>query len=349
MSNLRGLINQLTLVGTDDQIKTQISLLYGIATILETSNKGLDLNFEKFIALFENGFFGTHAKAENPRYAQYWGQPQASRPKVKVLQEIKASATDSWSNQGYYLIEFQPNRKDPDNSRLLFGTPAQLIQQLMQQMNDYLHAGSFSDEIDALVAAIEREPDPYTAQGHPKVKLIFLENYFEYHKRLSKSNEVTRGEAHVSFRWMDKTNGTVTKQDLISLATNIKNKFVQPLFTFTKGKELYTLANRRIGDKLYCWAKNQQMATKVFEQVLDLVGQSVDQVEVRKHAPLQPAQKYKDNPGTTVIAGEAVRKSALRPIIDVEFYKAYIAIEGLRKPIYLVSRDYRQKAIQNFY
>lgn len=349
MTNLRGLVNQLTLVGTDDQIKTQISLLYGIATILETSQKGLDLNFERFINIFEEGFFNTHAKAENPVYAKYWGLTQSTRPKVKILQELKAATDDSWSNQGYYLIEFQPNRKDVETSRLLFGTPAQLIQQLMQQMNEYIQGRNDTDTLDALIAAIEREPNPYSNLGFPKVKLIFLENYFAYNKRLSKSNKVTRGEAHISFRLMARTNGSITKQDILKLATDIKNKFVQPLFVYTKGKELYTIESPSIGKKVYCWAKDLKNATKVFEQVLDLVGEGVDRDRIRLHKPLQPNTTYKDNPGTTRIAGEVIRKEALRPIVDVEFNKAYIAIEGLRKPIYLVSRDYKQKAIQNFY
>lgn len=341
---LRGLISNISLVGTDDEIKTQLSLLLGIAQIQEAQFKGLDIDFLKWIDAFENGFNSGFAPRQDKKLAAYWGQTQKTRPRVRILNESKKD----WEKQGYYLVEFQPDRSNEEESYLLFGTPRELINKLMDWMNFHIKMkNALNVDFDEVIAAIEREPARYNPQGHPKVKLIFLENYLEWQKRLASNEGSTRGRAQISFRLMNKTNTTLTDAEVLALANKIKAKFINPLFKFTKGKEYYRYVEPRAGDPLKAWAKNETEVRKLYAQVLDLVGISPDTEKVRKSISLNPLKAYPDTRRTEIILGKPVKFDRLRPVITVEFVAAYLMMEGLTKPIYLVNRRDRNRSLVN--
>lgn len=140
INKLKGITSQLSLVGTDDEIKTQLSLLLGINHLIEINGKGLDLNFERWIEDFENGFKSFAPRLNKSLNSKPWGQDIGQRPRVRILTENKAY----WSKEGYYLIEFFPNRDILDKSYLLFGTPIQLMQELLRIMNNSLYQDGFN-------------------------------------------------------------------------------------------------------------------------------------------------------------------------------------------------------------
>lgn len=332
---LRGLISSISLVGTDDEIKTQLSLLLGIAQIQEAQFKGLDIDFIKWIDAFENGFNAGFAPRQDKKLAAYWGQTQKTRPRVRILNESKKD----WEKQGYYLIEFQPDRSRENESYLLFGTPRELINKLMDWMNFHIKMqNALNVDFDEVIAAIEREPVKYNPTGHPKVKLIFLENYLEWQKRYAANNIATRGRAQISFRLMNKTNKNITSDEILNLANKIKAKFVNPLFKFTKGKEYYRYLEPKAGDVLRCWTQNEAQARKLYEQVLYLIGESANTENLRKIISLNPLKAYPETTRTEIILGKPVKFDKVRPIVEVEFISAYLIMEGLKKPIYLVNR-----------
>lgn len=339
---LRGLLSNISLVGTDDEIKTQISLLLGIAQIQESQLKGLDIDFLKWIDAFENGFNAGFAPRQDKKLAAYWGQTQKTRPRVRVLSESKKD----WEKQGYYLVEFQPDRSIEEESYLLFGTPKELINKLMDWMNFHIKMkNSFNLDLDEVIGAIEREAEQFKPYGHPKVKLIFLENPFLFSSRIAKNSKSTRGRAQISFRLMNKTNDTITKAEVVSLANKIKAKFLNPIFKFTKGKEYYRYKDARLGTPLHCWTLNQVEAKKLFEQTLDLIGESPDAEKITKITTLNLTKTYDDTPKNRIILGESQQFDKLRPIVEVEFNSAYLHMEGLRKPIYLVDRSYKRQTL----
>ena len=149
----------------------------------------------------------------------------------------------------------------------------------------------------------------------------------------------------MSFRLMDKTNASMTLAESERLATKIKSKFVKPLFKFTKGKEFYNYIESRVGQSLQCWAKNEIEAKRLFEQTLDLIGSSLQLEKTRKYQSLNPAKTYDDTPGTQLVLGKPIELDKLRPIVEVEFTMAYLIMEGLRQPIYLIDRRYRHKSL----
>jgi hypothetical protein len=344
-NRLKGIKAEIPLTGTDNEIKTQLSLLLGITQVNEIAAKGLDINFEKWVGDFEDGFKQWSPKSNKEFSLKAWGRAYAERPKVKILREAK----DYWVPEGYYAVELLPNRKDEEESYLLFGTPLQLMRDLMMWMNLHLKLAklaSSNDSFDELIAAIEREPQVYNVNGHPKIKLIFLENPFEFSKRLARDSKVTRGRAQISFRLMNRTNESMTKPEVETLAKKIKSKFISPVFKFTKGKELYFYKEPSLGKPFQIWAKNETEAKKLIEQVLDLTGQgSPDLDKITKRLNLLPSKAYDDTPGSKVILGEQTRLDKTRPVVEVEFTMAYLIMDGLRKPIYLVDRSYRHKSM----
>lgn len=339
---LRGLISNISLVGTDDEIKTQLSLLLGIAQIQEAQFKGLDIDFLKWIDAFENGFNAGFAPRQDKKLAAYWGQTQKTRPRVRILNESKKD----WEKQGYYLIEFQPDRSIEEESYVLFGTPKELINKLMDWMNFHIKMkNAFNLDLDEVIGAIEREPETFKPQGHPKIKLIFLENSFKFASRIARNPKSTRGRAQISFRLMDKTNDSITTTEVVSLANKIKAKFLNPIFKFTKGKEFYKYNDLKLGEPLLCWTLNQVEAQKLFGQVLDLINDSPDIEKIIKRITLNPAKTYDDTPKDRVILGKPRQVDKVRPVVEVEFNSAYLHMEGLRKPIYLVDRSYRRQTL----
>lgn len=341
---LKGLTSNIPLTGDDDEMKTQLSLLLGTAQLVESHSKGLDLDFYKFIEMFEDGFSTGFLAKQNPSLnPRSWGKLQKNRPKVRVLKE----SSKEWQKHGYALIELQPDRTNEEKSYILFGTPADLIQQIMFWMNYHLFQenAASNDLLEEVIAAIERERQQFNVRGNPKIKLIFLENSFQFIKRAAKDSNATRGRAQISFRLMDKTNEAMTLREAERLAQKIKAKFIKPIFKFTKGKELYRYYEPKIGDSLRCWTKNQTEAKKLFEQTLDLVGASLDLENARKSISLNPGKAYDDTPGTEIVLGKPTKMDKLRPIVEVEFATAYLMMEGLKKPIYLVDRYYRHKSL----
>lgn len=342
-NRLKGIKAEVPLVGTDDEIKTQLSLLLGMNHLNEVASKGLDINFEKWVEDFEAGFKQWSPKSNKEFSLKSWGRAYAERPKVKILKEAK----DYWTPEGYYAVELLPNRKEED-SYLLFGTPLQLMRDLMMWMNLHLRLAklaSSNDSFDELIAAIEREPQVYNVNGHPKIKLIFLENPFEFSGRIARDSKATRGRAQISFRLMNRTNESMTKAEVETLAGKIKSKFINPVFKFTKGKELYFYKEPSLGKPFQIWAKNEAEAKKLIEQVLDLTGDSPDLDKITKRTNLLPSKAYDDTPGTKVILGEQTRLDKTRPVVEVEFTMAYLIMDGLRKPIYLVDRSYRHTSL----
>lgn len=340
---LAGGKSNIPLVGTDDEVKTQLSLLLGFGQLLDSEVKGLNLDFYDFIKLFEDGFSTGFTSKQKPGIRdKYWGQTLKTRPRVRVLEE----SSKNWQSKGYAVVELLPDRTIEDEFYVLFGTPVMLIQQVMYWMNHHRKLANFNaGGIDEVLAAIEREPDAFTVTGHPKVKLIFLENSFEFAKRIAKNPKSTRGRAQMSFRLMNKTNGSMSLQDSERLATKIKNKFVKPLFKFVKGKEYYKYYEPKIGDSLRCWVENQTEAKRLIEQTLNLAGVSFQPENARKISSLNPAKTYDDTPKTQMVLGKPTKLDKLRPLIEVEFQMAYLHMDGLRQPIYLLDRRYRHKSL----
>lgn len=314
VSRLRGIAANIPLVGTDDEVKTQLSLLLGIAQLGEIQTRGLDLDFQKFIDIFEDGFYTGFAPKQNTAINQYWGQGVKGRPKIRVLQEIKASAEDSWFNQGYYLIELLPNRTNEQDSYLCFGPPTQLIQQIMYWMNWHLN----QSKINGVGGTSQRLPT--SVKGYCLVTLLFVGR-----TATKKIHRVEKG-----FRWVRVDPRTVLPEEITKFANLIKTKF-DSRFTFSTGQTTFTYNNPDQGfNRVWGYFSQAIDAKKVFEQLLDLQSFAPDWSRLTESKVVSPGNRFQ-SPAKRIKQGNAtVRAAEERPSAIMRFDSAYLKFPHIK-------------------
>lgn len=320
---LRGLTSNISLVGNDDQIKTQMALLLGITQLTEAQLKGFDIDFLKWIDLFEEGFVAGYAAKQHPLFSKkYWGQIQNNRPRIRVIREAKPN----WEKQGYYLIELQPDRTIESEAYILFDTPRNLISQIMHWMNLHLKLKNLDVNAEAVGGGNER-PLPIYVKGKIYIKLHF--------KGLIRNTKADH-RVEKSFRLMHDDPRTISESRLNALATTLHSKFLN--FTFTTGHETYTYNDPEVGfSNIWGHFLDETQAKHLFEQMLDLINTSPDWEKLRVSKVVQPGDRFQDPPEIEVQANIPVRTDRERPIADVRFTKAVIKFPKIRKELDFVN------------
>ena len=313
---LRGQAIQSFLVGTDDEIKTQLSLLFAICQNVEASAKGLDLDFYKFADLFESGFQGQGSKfipSQNAVYAKgFWGSKQKNRPKIRVLYE----SSKDWQNQGFALIELQPDRTVEEECYMLFGTPMQLIQQVMFWMNLHIKLANLS-----------------TGGGtHDSVSYPMVKRYCMIRMHFKGIIRGTTADHLVikSFRLMTDDPKSISNNRLKSLGERIHEKFNG--FTFVTGHEAYTYNDPEKGfSRVWGYFIDAANAKKVYEQMLDIPGYSPNWKRLTKSTVVEPGDRFDLVADHDMQANVRIRLDRERPIADVKFKKATIKFPAIKK------------------
>lgn len=324
IAKLKGIAANITLVGTDDEIKTQLSLLLGVNELLDVKGKGLDLNFERWIEDFENGFKGFAPRLNTALNNSCWGQKQSERPRIRILTENKAF----WSKEGYYLIEFLPNRDILEESYLLFGTPLQLIQTLMERMNQKLEPKG--EEMFAMPADYFYE----TVTTVPQVILRFKE---------------TPKDALVNKRYyhpLEARHYVRVKQDFSSeaevnkLKEKIKSIFTNPTFDFNKGRIKYTYLGNEKKPIHIVTTTGESQAKALIRNLLAIND------EKPRWTTLTETTSHKnfDIKETIKVKGTKYTRPSRRPLGKVWFISAELHVDGLMFNIPLVNLGKGPKA-----
>lgn len=157
-------------------------------------------------------------------------------------------------------------------------------------------------------------------------------------------------DSRISFRLMEKSKETITKQDLEFYAGRIKTLFGgESPFIWERGKESYSYTDHIKGYRLKVLAANEQAARKVVEQLLDIQSHSPDWEFMNKNSSVvAPESKYDDTPGKKTILGESYREPRRRPRVTMEFWKAEIFVPGIAGHKLLCDRTgYLYKASQD--
>ncbi len=306
---LRGLTSNIPLTGTDDEIKTQLSLLLGMGHLMETQNKGLDIDFYKFIELFEDGFSSGFLPKQNVTLnPRYWGQSQKNRPKVRVLVE----SSKEWQAQGFALIELQPDRTIEQESYLLFGTPMQLVQQVMYWMN--LHR-----KLANLDVKTEGSGSSYREPLSPKFK-----DYLQLTLHWRGITEVTHKNHTIekSIRLKGVDAKTVSLSYLKQLGTRVLEKFDGLVFKTGHIKAKYT----NWDDGIQTWGYFDTEATgyKVIEAMGDIINKPIDKDLLRYEKRSDPLEAFPQKGYRTTVAARPVRTKAKAPIATMKFHAATI-------------------------
>ena len=163
---------------------------------------------------------------------------------------------------------------------------------------------------------------------YPQVKLHFREDRYQ-----ASDNDRRPARGEVSFRWRETDYSTT---NINTLANKIVTDFVNPVFYFQRGRELWTYADKSKGDYFQLTVQSETEAKKVIEQVIRVQEERVPDWEqyLRKHED----KKNYATPGTVRVMGETIRKPKKRPVARVEFKYAELFIPGTTKPIVLVDR-----------
>ena len=163
---------------------------------------------------------------------------------------------------------------------------------------------------------------------YPQVKLHFRENRYE-----SSTNNRKPARGEVSFRWIE-TDFTTANID--KLTDKIQSSFVKPVFSYQRGRQLWTYADKSKGHYFQLTVDSETTAKKVIEQVIRLQGNEAPDWD--KYLKFHQDKKNYNIAGTVRVEGENRRKPKKRPIAKVEFAYAELFIPGTTKPIVLIDR-----------
>lgn len=314
---LRGITSRINLVGTDDEIKTQLSLLLGINELLDVTGKGLDLNFERWIDDFENGFKAFAPRLNKALNLNPWGQKQGERPRVRILTENKAY----WSKEGYFLIEFLPNRDVLDESYLLFGTPIQLMQQLIERMNRKLEPKG--EEMYAMPTSYFYE----TVTTVPQVILRFRESRIDALKNKRYKNPLK------AIHYVRIKESFSTETEVNALKKKIETIFTNPTFDFNKGRTKYTYLGNQPRPLHIVAASSEAQAKALIRNLLAITN------EKPKWTTLTESNSFQnfDVKESFKVKGQKYFRSTRRPLGKVWFISAELHVDGLTFNIPLIN------------
>lgn len=146
-------------------------------------------------------------------------------------------------------------------------------------------------------------------------------------------------KAEISFRLMSYQSETITQANIEALSNRVKTLFGGASeFFFNKGKNYYSYIDKAKGYKMQVLCSNENEARKVFEQVLDVQNHSPDWKNFYISSNGQPAQKWDDTPGSTIILSKSHKKPRRRPLAKVVFQSAWLKLWNLEKWIQLCPR-----------
>jgi hypothetical protein len=163
---------------------------------------------------------------------------------------------------------------------------------------------------------------------YPQVQLHFRENRYT-----ATDNDRIPIRSVITFRWRSDNYST---SNINSLKNKIKADFVNPLFTFGKGKDCWTYWDDQKGYRFTVYVQNETEAKKVIGQIIGIQDTEAPDWDNK-------LREHKSNvnyavPGTVTVMGETRRKPRKRPVGTVEFAYAELFIPGVVKPIVLIDR-----------
>lgn len=170
--------------------------------------------------------------------------------------------------------------------------------------------------------------------GHPRVYFYFSQD----------ADAVPNGQqkidAEYSFRLMDETQSTINVSKARTLATEIKNLFVNARqgIILTKGKNQYIYYHKERGYRLRVYGNSESDAVDIIQKLLQLTNTNYDQDRLSIGTPKRSNTAVPEN---YIVYGTTKKKKRFRPIANVRFRYAYMEIPGKKDPVFLVDTTYR--------
>lgn len=161
---------------------------------------------------------------------------------------------------------------------------------------------------------------------YPQVKLHFREDRYE-----ASTNERRPARGEVSFRWRNTDYSTIK---INSLASKLVKSFAKPVFSYHRGRELWTYVDKSKGYYFQMTVTSESEAKKVISQVIGVQDSEAPNWDeyLRKHED----QKNYNTQETVQVMGKAIKKPKRRPVARVQFAYAELFIPGTTQPKILV-------------
>jgi hypothetical protein len=168
-------------------------------------------------------------------------------------------------------------------------------------------------------------------QHKPQVCLYFQQNSLQ----VSKGDNPVTGE--ISYRLMNESTDSMTQSKLEVIANKIKNVFGRTTtpYVWKKGRTMCTYTSWEEGLSLKILADGEQEGERVVKDVLRVHGGTFDSTKLNVNRNKDPLNKYPQNRKTKNILGKAVKLPINRPVADVRFRYATLALHGLARPVHL--------------
>lgn len=218
----------------------------------------------------------------------------------------------------------------------LRGTPKELRPVLIQLMANYQLLQNL--EIDSS-SSINENFDP-NRKYHPLIRLFFKQDStFVAGTNQPKGQGRNRKEGELSFRLMDETTETLSKNNLISLGQKIKAAFGENEgYLWHKGKELYCYADWSRGYQLQMLARTESQARELVTKILALQNHTPTWRYLTKSESVVESEKYPATTEVKTILGEQVTLPLRRPNVEVRFRHAEAQVSPLAKPVIVYDR-----------
>lgn len=170
-------------------------------------------------------------------------------------------------------------------------------------------------------------PLPTDVKGRCYLKFYFVGT-------IQNTNKTHRVEK--SFRLMKEDPRTISLERLKYFATTIWNKFNN--FTFTTGHDSWCYNDPEVGfNRIWGYFNSQADAQKLFEQLLDIIGESPKWHHLTRSTVPIPGDRFSPLPDKVQQAGVLIRPDQERPIALMKFSHATIKFPHLRKETDLVT------------
>lgn len=196
----------------------------------------------------------------------------------------------------------------------------------------FLYYFVFQANLPAPVYAFPPEDVFKGVRGHPQVILMFRETQTIE----MKVDKVRPAESQITFRLMTYTPQTINPTYAKELAFIIKeNLALGTPFAFERGTTKVSYKDTTNGYDFYLLVSSEAEGIRVIEKIVSLRGHPFEETNIIVH---KDKKVYPADPGVAEVYGKSEKRPRLRPTTSVKFLRAELHIQGIKKPVLLVSK-----------
>lgn len=151
-----------------------------------------------------------------------------------------------------------------------------------------------------------------------------------------------RLRGRIGIRLMNQTTDTISKTEAEALGRKVKTLFATGGgFVWKKGKFLCSYADWDKGYQLQLYCRTEAEGKRIVEQVLDIQSDSPQWEYFDTKTNDSPTTAFPTTPPRQLILGKSQRLPRRRPVGDVRYQYATLAIAGAARQLVIHDRTYR--------